>query len=472
MNEDSVTTTKKDILMKLVRSINNATRGGKKQVKCRDAVISEDVEQDCVIPIQNEGALNLNFIDPPINNGSQCEQARTPKIFKSRRGVKMVKDLNDVVSKNAIQLIESACVKPSTVILYCKEPESNALHSDLHVSLYKPGINSFATHEGVLYASYYLRGCDSSPYTLHMIVKDDREMSDYQGKNGVAIDFVTTREVLNHLKFTSVFSNLASIPLVIDRPQERFKAGSFAGRYGSFHRRWYSKDIRFYELAKVVSNMIIAGQDFNEVVEFVHHKMTELLTSFKWKNVCKLKDLPSIDQVYSSGPSNRVIPNVDKLVSHFGKHLPTECVDKLPNCISKCCEMKEHRRGLMHGAHVLIDKEKNFLTPCGSKVVELENYWKHPCTVRARAIALQVIEKSDTNSVIQKSTALRDGFPCSACGRRYISKSDAILCAVFCYLVQHGEVVTTSIILPDQLPKVGAFGHSVPKVSIPSALIL
>ncbi|AHF20707.1 hypothetical protein [Cimodo virus] len=390
--------------------------------------------------------------------------------LRPRRGVRKIKDLVDVAATGKIELIDQACFKPQSIQKYCDAEDGVKSPIDLHVARFSPSAKQMENSEGVLYATYHIKGCSDSPYTMHLIVKDDRGLADYQGKNGVAIDFVSTRNVLQYLGFQDVYANIASIPMV--REIDGFKSGLFAGRYGSFQRRRYSEHIDFYRLGVDVTKKIMSHSAFEDVVEYAHHKMIDLLSQYSFDDVPEFIELPSITKIFPTGESNKEIASVAKNVAHLGRKLPNECVSRIPQCVQKCWQMKGQRHGLMHGAHVLYSREKNsFFTPCGETVTDAVSYWKHPCTVRARTVALQAVHPEETKD-LARTTSLREGTPCSVCGRRYLDRADSILCSVFCILVQHGQLdkEKKTLKLPRRIPPVGAFGHSVKRVSVPSRL--
>nr|UNI74239.1 MAG: hypothetical protein [brine shrimp reovirus 1] len=409
---------------------------------------------------------NFSPSPPPRNTRAQVNL----RDLHPRRGVRKIKDLVDVAATGKIELIDQACFKPQQIQKYCDAEEGSKSPIDLHVARFSPSSKQMESSEGVLYATYHIKGCSDSPYTMHLIVKDDRGLEDYQGKNGVAIDFVSTRNVLQYLGFQDVYSNIASIPMI--REVDGFKSGLFAGRYGSFQRRRYSEHIAFYRLGIDVTKKIMSHAAFEDVVEYAHHKMIDLLSQYSFDDVPEFIELPSITKIFPTGESNKEIASVAKSVAHLGRKLPVECVSRIPQCVQKCWQMKEQRHGLMHGAHVLYSREKNsFFTPCGETVNDAASYWKHPCTVRARTVALQAVHPEETKD-LPRATSLREGAPCSVCGRRYVDKADSILCSVFCILVQHGQLdkEKKTLKLPRRIPPVGAFGHSVKRVSVPSRL--
>lgn len=386
--------------------------------------------------------------------------------IRTKKGKVAIKvDLDSVTPDKSIEFIDVACLRPLEVLKFCGETDwANATLGDLHVSRFAFDTESLKAHEGTLCYTIYISGC-SDPHPVYLIAKDDSACSKHQNSNGPACDIIISRRLAVYLGFQGVNTEYVAIPFIRKGEVEGFRPGMYAGRFGSVQRRWLNKDAPvFKQIASLAMDIIMSNGSILSVISLVYNQLLEAFSHINYADIKEVSPLVPLSAIYGNIPAWRSIPQVDSKVSNLIKTLPEGNVEALPDCIHKCFALKEERHGLMYGSHVVYNgTEGKYETPCGTLIKDLKDYWKHPCTVRARAIAMQpihAIEKVDG----MRDTNLRVGIACSLCGRRYADKVDATNCVIFCSLIPNGverTVLKKGVLHSKPNPRpVTAFGQS------------
>lgn len=392
--------------------------------------------------------------------------AEAVKNIQTRKGKVVIKaDVDTVTLDKSIEFVDVACLRPVEILKFCGiEDWASATNGDLHVSRFAFDAEALKAHEGTLCYTIYINGC-RDPYPVYLIAKDDSSGPQHQNSNGPACDMVLSRKLAVYLGFQGVNTEYVAVPFLRKGELEGFLPGMYAGRFGSIQRRWLNKDVHlFRDIALDALTMINSGGTILSVVGLVYNRLVEVFANIIPSDIKEVSPLRSLSSIYGNTPAGKSIKSFDSKVDRLVKSLPEGNVQVLSDCVHKCFALKDGRHGLMYGSHVIFNgTERKYETPCGIFVEELSDYWKHPCAVRARAVAMQPIhsvEKLDG----MRDTNLRAGIACSLCGRRYIDRIDAINCIIFCSLIPNGvekTVVKRGVFHSKPNPHpISAFGQS------------
>lgn len=370
-------------------------------------------------------------------------------------------DINDEV-KNQMELLTEGCVLPKRIEKYCQI----ANYQDVHISYFNILPSHLSRHSGNLYSAFYLNGC-ANPVPVYLVFKDDRDLPVYQNSIGASIDVICSRSVANMFGIKNVYTELLAIPFL--KRVDEFKPGFYTERLGSIQRRKYGLPKGLFNVIERATKMIIDGHKILDVVCFVHEYLKKIFVSNQFKSEYVVTPLPSIDEIYGTGPSNQEIRILPPYLREKGLELPRGCVDRLPRCIEGCLAKRNVRHGMMYGSHVQYHFESGkYYTPCGVEIKQMSDYWIHPCTVRARTMCLKnsiEVRKGLLTRVIEKEF-------CLVCGRGYQKRSDANLCEIFCSVIQTAinseeEDDITFI----KMLEVGPFGERINPYSIEEVIV-
>lgn len=398
------------------------------------------------------------------------EDKRIDRLRSQQNKIVIKTNLESILPKNGVEFLDQACCKPKEISKYCST-DSWTNSADLHVSKFFFDSNTLKKHEGCLCYTIYINGC-TNPLPVYLVAKDDRGRPSYQGGNGIACDIVTPRRLALFLGFKEINTEYVLIPFLRKTKDKSFLPGMYAGRLGSLQRRWitkYSSSV-YNSIADTSLRMVKSNATITDIIDYILNSLLLAFEDLDFGKMVEIDNLPGFSKLYSHISGNVTLASIPKSVSHLAKALPAEMLPKLSTCLVACNALKDERNGLMYGSYVVYNPTVSaYETPCGALAHDLTDYWKHPCTVRARTIAIQPHNFNDQHN--DRLSNLRFGYPCSTCGRRYIDKFDCITCSIFCALVPHGVSIVDYlnekfIIKPNPNP-VSAFGERIQQPTFP-----
>lgn len=385
--------------------------------------------------------------------------------IRTRKGrVDIKANVDDVTPNKRIELFDLACVSPKEVQKYC-DCSNDGVSTDLHVSCFPFDSTSLSAHDGVLCYTYYLLGC-SDPLPLYLIAKDDSNTPKHQNSNGIACDLIFSRKLALHFGFINVNTECVAVPFLRRDAGPNFLPGLYSGRFGSIQRRWHNRTLKFFDQVSTSAYKVVsAGGSILTVIELVHSSLIKFLCSHDFSQMPDVDPIPPLNTFHGVEPANQSLRTIDSKFDHLIRALPLGNLKLIPKCLEGCLNLKDSRHGLMYGSHVIFNNvESKFETPCGTLLADISEYWRHPCTVRARTIAIQPVHPVDHIPGV-RSTNLKSGIPCPYCGRLYVHDLDATNCAIFCGLIPNGvdkSVLRRGVIRTRPNPEpVTSFGVSI-----------
>nr|UHS71903.1 MAG: hypothetical protein [Reoviridae sp.] len=363
-------------------------------------------------------------------------------LLTSKRKLNVKLNTERVVHDAEVEFLEAACYAPKQHTKMCVTEGSDSV-ADLHVSKYEFDSNMLtSSHEGVLCYTIYVGGCKILE-PVYLIGKDDRESAHVQNSNGVACDMILSRKLAMYLGFINIHTEYVAVPFIRKYVENGILPGMYTGRLGSIQRKWWGVRVnKFDEVSKLAMGLVKSGAGIVEIIESVYTSLLMILTDVIPDDIDEPKPIPSFSVMYGNKPSRKSISSVTGEVAKLIGELPDGIVNKLEKCVLGCHELKEQRHGLMYGSHVAYDSvKKEYLAPCGVGCSTIEEYYAHPCSVRARAIALQPTLPAQSSNNL-KDTNLRGGTACIVCGRRYADRICALACVILCSLIPKGVAIT------------------------------